>query len=177
MGDFFKLWRRKIGLLTLVMACAFMVAWIRSTITYDSITYDSIEWNGNPYKFYVESCLNRLHLNCTSHLENEPRFSLMNMKPKQVWGYKKDKDTGTELYDPMRFNSDRCDWRCEIAGLHVIRGRSAFNDVARTDLEFVLCIIPYWYFVILLTAVSAYLLLSNPRVTKPKIDVENRLPE
>ena len=37
MGDFFKLWRRKIGLLTLVMACAFMVAWIRSTITYDSI--------------------------------------------------------------------------------------------------------------------------------------------
>jgi hypothetical protein len=134
MGEFFKPWRRKIGMLALVLACAFMVAWIRSTIT-----YDSIEWNGNPYRFYMESCLNRLHLNCTSHLENEPRFSLWNMKPKQVWGYKKDKETGTESYDPIRFNHDRCDWRCEIAGLHVIRGRSAFNDVGRADLEFVLC--------------------------------------
>ena len=168
MGDFFKPLRRRIGMLALVLACAFMVAWIRSTIT-----YDSIEWNGNPYRFYMESCLNRLHLNCTSHLENEPRFSLMNMKPKQVWGYNKDKETGTESYDPIRFNHDRCDWRCEIAGLHVIRGRSAFNDVARADLEFVLCIIPHWYFAILLTLLSAYLLLTKPRVAIRKTIAES----
>ena len=156
-------------MLALVLACAFMVAWIRSTIT-----YDSIEWNGNPYRFYMESCLNRLHLNCTSHLENEPRFSLMNMKPKQVWGYKKDKETGTESYDPIRFNHDRCDWRCEIAGLHVIRGRSAFNDVARADLEFVLCIIPHWYFAILLTLLSAYLPVAERRICRLRLSAPRR---
>lgn len=38
MGDYFKLWRRKIGVVTLLMACVFMVAWMRSLIATDSVT-------------------------------------------------------------------------------------------------------------------------------------------
>ena len=37
MGDYFKPWRRKIGVLTLVMACVFMGAWVRSNSILDEL--------------------------------------------------------------------------------------------------------------------------------------------
>ena len=37
MGDYFKPWRRKFGLLTLVTACVFAVAWVRSISVVDSV--------------------------------------------------------------------------------------------------------------------------------------------
>ena len=37
MGEFFKLWRRKIGLATLLMSCVFMGVGIRSIVVEDSI--------------------------------------------------------------------------------------------------------------------------------------------
>jgi len=37
MGEFFKGWRRKMGVLTLVMACVFAAGWVRSQETADSI--------------------------------------------------------------------------------------------------------------------------------------------
>ncbi len=36
MGDFFKPRRRKVGVVTLLMACVSMAAWVRSLSTYDS---------------------------------------------------------------------------------------------------------------------------------------------
>lgn len=35
MGDYFKPWRRQIGLRTLVLACVFMIGWMRSLSTTD----------------------------------------------------------------------------------------------------------------------------------------------
>ena len=35
MGEFFKGWRRKIGVLTLVMACVFMAGWVKSHRSFD----------------------------------------------------------------------------------------------------------------------------------------------
>ena len=40
MGEFFKGWRRKVGVLTLVMACMFMAVWIRSSLVIDKIAND-----------------------------------------------------------------------------------------------------------------------------------------
>ena len=37
MGDFFHGWRRKVGLLTLVMACVFTAGWIRADGICDEI--------------------------------------------------------------------------------------------------------------------------------------------
>ena len=37
MGDYFKPWRRKIGVLTLVLACLFMAGWVRSLSQADTI--------------------------------------------------------------------------------------------------------------------------------------------
>ena len=36
MGDFFKPWRRKIGVVTLLMACVFAAGWVKSFSTVDS---------------------------------------------------------------------------------------------------------------------------------------------
>ena len=40
MGEFFKGWRRKAGLVTLAMALLLTVAWMRSRFTYDAIAFD-----------------------------------------------------------------------------------------------------------------------------------------
>ena len=37
MGEYFKPWRRKIGVVTLVMACVFAGAWVRSILVHDVI--------------------------------------------------------------------------------------------------------------------------------------------
>jgi len=40
MGESFKGWRRKIGVVTLVMACAFAAAWNRSRNTFERVRFD-----------------------------------------------------------------------------------------------------------------------------------------
>ena len=39
MSEFFKGWRRKIGGVTLVLACVFAAGWMRSWVTYDAVAY------------------------------------------------------------------------------------------------------------------------------------------
>ena len=39
MGSFFQGWRRKIGLMTLLLALVFMSGWVRSFITGDFVTF------------------------------------------------------------------------------------------------------------------------------------------
>jgi hypothetical protein len=50
MPDYFKLWRRKIGVLTLVVACVFAAGWVRSFSKTDIVTvhgtYAFISENG-----------------------------------------------------------------------------------------------------------------------------------
>jgi hypothetical protein len=38
MGDFFKPWRRKVGVATLVMACVFSVGWVRSQTRHEKLS-------------------------------------------------------------------------------------------------------------------------------------------
>ncbi|MEK6262669.1 MAG: hypothetical protein AABP62_29075 [Planctomycetota bacterium] len=63
-GEFFKGWRRKAGLVTLVMACVLGVGWMRSMVIRDAfripnqITIDSVEgqfWVGLPGDLLGES--------------------------------------------------------------------------------------------------------------------------
>ena len=43
MGDFFKPWRRKIGVVTFEMACLAMADWVRSLISEDDV-HDFVEF-------------------------------------------------------------------------------------------------------------------------------------
>ena len=40
MGDYFKGWRRKVGLLTLLLACVFMGGWVRAETVSDVVRFD-----------------------------------------------------------------------------------------------------------------------------------------
>ena len=40
MGEFFRGWSRKVGVITLMLACALMSAWIRSPLNNDSIQFE-----------------------------------------------------------------------------------------------------------------------------------------
>ena len=43
MGEFFRGWRRKAGLVTLAMACLLTVAWMRSCVTLDEFLLESLD--------------------------------------------------------------------------------------------------------------------------------------
>jgi hypothetical protein len=53
MGDYFKPWRRKIGVVTLVVACVFMAGWIRSFNFADAIQLDSVCFCSGEGNLYV----------------------------------------------------------------------------------------------------------------------------
>ena len=40
MGEFFKGWRRKVGCVTLVMACVFAAGWVRSLAIFDVVSFN-----------------------------------------------------------------------------------------------------------------------------------------
>ncbi len=45
MGEFFKPWRRKIGVMTLVIACVFAAGWVRSVSTFEQIEWRTSQAN------------------------------------------------------------------------------------------------------------------------------------
>lgn len=57
MGEFFRGWRRKVGCLTLVMACLTMGGWIRSLFRTDEVMI----WEGDWIGYYVSSTPHRIH--------------------------------------------------------------------------------------------------------------------
>src|SRR5438105_3724804 len=80
MRDFFKGWRRKIGVLTLVMACVCMAAWVRS--------YSAEDKAWIPFQTSirtVRTCRGCLHL-CYANCESDSKVALtsVNQIPQDV---------------------------------------------------------------------------------------------
>jgi hypothetical protein len=56
MGEYFKPWRRKVGCVTLIVACVFAAGWVRSFYVVDDFGFDwsssngSIAWSKKSYK-------------------------------------------------------------------------------------------------------------------------------
>jgi hypothetical protein len=131
MGEYLKPWRRKIGVVTLVMVCVPMGGWIRNRTYEDDIRVsigdtdhifesydDNIRWRG----------LGPLDRDCQLEVEWITRPLL-----------------------PPRTLRLLIHQGAGMAGSH-------YFDVVT---------VPYWSIVIPLTAISAWLLLSKPRPTKP----------
>jgi len=72
MGDYFKGWRRKCGLLTLMMACVAMGGWVRSRDT-----FDELQINTAPWRYVINSGIGLIQLAQMSHLEGKPRFNVL----------------------------------------------------------------------------------------------------
>jgi hypothetical protein len=164
MGDVFCGWRRKVGVLTLLMACVFAAGWVRSKTKYDFVT---LNLSNSVFKAGSYSGITRLVRETTDgkaageearkpkRRANTSQFFRWNSGlsssmegPKVGW------DTGYEV----QWNWEFCDFSC--------------GSATRGDGHFQATTAPYWSIVTPVTLLSAFLLLSKPRPTNQKIIVE-----
>ena len=168
MGEFFKGWRRKAGCVTLMMACVLLFGWARSTGQCDEIF-----WTFNQSRHDVDSLDNCICINRQTPAP-DPSFmqsGWVSAKLSEVGGYRPEdrNNEGTfPRFDPMkRYDNSmsKIRWRWDWIGFHA---GVADNDDRAVISRIETYMIPYWSIVVPLTLLSAYLLLSKPRPTKPK---------
>lgn len=157
MLESFRGWKRKVGCVTLVLACVFAVGWVRSFGTQDTLT---VRLNPSAHHKLI-SVSGRL-LVMTLSIDGGPiaivhhwtvRPTEENRFSYEVW-FPDSSGTITKDHLSMAF------WSSGTDG-------GAFYDstIAVKWYQF-----PYWSIVLPLTAISAWLLLSKPRaMTKPPI--------
>ena len=138
---FFHGWRRKIGFVALVMACAFMGLWLRSQSVFDHV-YIPL---GNRNCDYLDSCEGKLSWGRRGEVES------YEMPPRPGWT--------RILIDVMgepvnESEDDGLRWHWKWCGFGVYDWD---NEPVRA-IE-----IPHWSVVLPLTVLSAYLLLTKPR--------------
>ena len=152
MGEFFKGWRRKVGCVTLVMACVVTLMWMRSLDIEDSLT-ESKEL-GTTY--FVGSRNQQL-----LWAKQEGVF----WKAKGVWEeHKLGSSPFVSVQDyQSQSRKNWCGFRFEV-------GESEMRGPIVGKVRLVIVAIPYWSLVLPLTLLSAYLILWKPRKRKAESD-------
>jgi len=151
MTEFFHDWRRKAGVVALVMSCMFAVGWIRSLDIQDSIR---IHLTVDTYSELVSGCgwLEQTFCNVQGDfMLYGPIWQSSAVTPGNSLHYL----TDYNLLSEKRF--------C---------GFEYSEYQHRAGIYFSIRRIPYWLLVILLAALSAHLLLGKPRVPKPTSAIE-----
>jgi len=154
MGDFFCGWRRKIGVVTLVMACAFAAGWLRSLNTQDS------------YSVPISS------IGCPSVHSSRARLGFGNEYPRIIPPLGLEVATGwvsLPLGDdmsndviPRMLEDDWIGaWKWSCGEFHFLTSRFDNENGRAAVVRWY--VFPYWSIVIPLTLLSAWLLLSKPR--------------
>jgi hypothetical protein len=143
MGIYFKPLRRKIGVVTLMLACLFAAGWVRSRSIIDNF--------GGPTRGRFEVGINSI--------DNSIDLTLFvrGTSNETVWRMP-DHDSCENV--PLDVVFDGFIWVISLCGFKV--GYQLPPQCCHT-----VCLIPYWSIVIPLTLLSAWLLLSKPR-TKPE---------
>jgi hypothetical protein len=145
MPTYFHGWRRKIGVLTLVMACVLIAGWIRSFLQED--VWVMIKGDAT-----VGIIISNDGSLCWSQADDPAipdvalRFEYVNFNP---------------FPDPKGFDEKDIQWIWRFAGCGFGK---RFNEIYASSLQ--CCEIAYMPIVIPLTLLSAWLLLSKPRVAK-----------
>lgn len=140
MREFFRGWRRKVGVVTLMMACVFAAGWVRSLTS-----TDGFQWNLKAFGFGAMSTHNSVAV----------IFGIL------------DEPFGWSLPEFMsgRFSTideqfKGLDWRWGFAGIRFGR------DPTPATSAFV-CVAAYSWVVLPLTLTSAVLLLKKPQQSTP----------
>ena len=152
MNGYFRPLRRKVGVLTLVMACVFLIGWIRSRGAKDLI----IARSAHSIPYYIASNLSEISISRNAFLSAEPTSGI-------VWHTQAiRRSIKTDEFEGLRGGVD---W--QLCGFRLILHPVAFAYV-----------LPYWSIVTPLTLLSAWLLLSKPRskpaATQPTVDATSR---
>ena len=139
MGEFFKGWRRKAGLVTLAMACLLTIAWMRSYVRVNLLilddkdtTYQSLStmFGGIQWTRWTSEVGHGIK-------PNDPDF----FRQLDVWSFK-------------------VVWRWNYGGFDFVKVDMRGSDqIVRGE-------VPYWSLVLPLTLLSASLILVKPRKAK-----------
>ena len=153
MREFFHDWRRKVGCGALVLACALAGMWVRSFRNNDEINI----WSGHLQVDSLNSSPMGLCWMTKQHLP--PNVPMLSGR----FGWIAFQSFRNDVCDPFRWStaSEHNQW----FGFN--SATATINPPDRGDLT--IRIIPYWSVVLLLTILSAYLLLCKPR---PKVELD-----
>ena len=151
MREFFRGWRRKVGVVTLVMASLFAAGWVRSIMMLDIVIIPS-----GPF-VTVTTISNDNYFGVQYHRRIDPP----NGSSIPTWKHVVD---STKI---KRLLADRqMTWHGSIGGF-----RRGEIEMERPG-QLVVYLIPYWSITVPLTLVSFWLLLSALRKSTPKKIVE-----
>ena len=154
MAEFFRGWKRKVGMLTLLLACVFMAGWLRSPIVSDVL---NIPTGKHSFIGLASSGGSLGWARC--HFRNPAKS---NMSAHPFW--EKDKYTHS-LINLTLFDIDGLKWRWRCFGFGFYEGSIDDGDNG----YWMNCLqIPYWSIVVSLTLLSSHLLLSKPRKSTQK---------
>lgn len=142
MVEYLSGWRRKVGVVTLVMACVLAVGWVRCQSTFDSIRIPMAlrRW------IHVDSRGGRLYLSDNSLAQGKVQFRWEVTSPNS---------------DESRIMFRASDLSVHLLGMGIGTLDRPANPLKPT-VKFAV-IVNYWLLVIPLTLLSSYLLLSKPR--------------
>jgi hypothetical protein len=145
MREFFRGWKRKLGVVTLGLACVFAAGWVRSFRTEDSFFYQI-----GPY---VTDSLFSISGSVGWRRDDD---SVCDIVPaRENFGFQSRRSVGRQFL--MYSEVERWHWKWRWCGL----GRAWGAANSGGDAE--ILILPYWSIILPLTLLSACLLLSKPR--------------
>jgi len=139
---FFKPWRRRIGGVSLALACGFMLLWVRGISCVDVVTYDGE---------FTEISLTCSRRGITFESETRPP-----KYPTEARGWAVDQFDESGWYEPHFLEIEHAGY--QLMGLQFYWTRTTDESIGGTIAQ-----IPHWAIVVPLTLLSAWLLLWQPR--------------
>ena len=144
MGDYFKPLRRKIGVVTLLLACVFMAGWVRSQTIKDEFTINRIE---GVFHHLTSNCSRLAWKTVTIRNPKTHRYisPFYFARPADV----------DHLYRG-RISPEAWKWRWQFWGFEFGRFTSSLSHDEK------IYVVPYWSITVPLTLLSFWLLLLKP---------------
>jgi hypothetical protein len=148
MREFFRGWKRKAGVVTLMVACMFAVGWVRSRFVSDS------------FGFPVGT---EIAIACASGWES---LVFSPFRGEKIASIPAGMQLGKALDAPDQADDLFSDPGITWSFLRYGFGIGESSDGTEDGIEIDVYAMPYWSIVLPLTATSAWLLLSKPRPAK-----------
>lgn len=164
MREFFRGWKRKLGVATLVLACAFMGMWVRSLQRYDSVILFTRVDLKQPFpagEYHTLRTIPHGIVWSITHCGGGPS-SMEDMKKHlaMLW-----LNRGSRVVEPkyvsqvLRYHPQR------VFGFGLGESQPPSNWPFYAVW---MVILPFWAFTLFLSLVSTWLLLTKPRTNNPK---------
>lgn len=145
MGSDFKLLRRRVGVVTLLLACVFAAGWMRSLYVVDRTSFSTSRTSALGIRSSNAS------LAFQSYRSEFPLRVVQGAEDRVVI-----RAPGSIMFN---FSEEYITWYAHGFGFGI-----AEENRAEFSTSYSLYVFPYWSIVIPLTALSAWLLLSNSRI-------------